>query len=269
MNHIYTQMKVGKSQVGGSLYNKVSTNETGILNRQKSSLYKVVLFFLGGILFTPTLWSQSFLHDMKSRFRFVQPSQGTLISGFAPMIELEGVNGQADADTLGFDQTQEVFRLGLLNEYGLNNYDEKLLQYRERQQQFLAAGVLPIGLVDVQYREANPALERQNRVSITDDSSFRFDLNGYDDAVYLSKYLFSAVLPLQQIRTEVDFAVLDSQLVISSFSNWRSLKWKWVGEGKTINVEWNVPFHLPKNGAGGPVLGSLQCEVAESDAWWI
>ena len=266
MKYNYTQMKVGKSQVGGSLYNKVSTNETGILNRQKSSLYKVFLFFLGGILFTPTLWSQSFLHDMKSRFRFVQPSQGTLISGFAPMIELEGVNGQADADTLGFDQTQEVFRLGLLNEYGLNNYDEKLLQYRERQQQFLAAGVLPIGLVDVQYQEANPALERQNRVSITDDSSFRFDLNGYDDAVYLSKYLFSAVLPLQQIRTEVDFAVLDSQLVISSFSNWRNLKWKWVGGGKTINVEWNVPFHLPKNGAGGPVLGSLQCEVAESDA---
>ena len=92
MNHIYTQKKLGKSQVSGSLYNKVSTNETGILNRQKSSLYNVVLFFLGGILFTPTLWSQSFLHDMKSRFRFVQPSQGTLISGFAPMIELEGVN---------------------------------------------------------------------------------------------------------------------------------------------------------------------------------
>ena len=266
MNHIYTQNKVGKSSVSGSLYNKVSTNETGILNRQKSSLYKVVLFFLGGILFAPTLWSQSFLHDMKSRFRFVQPSQGTLISGFAPMIELEGVNGQADADTLGFDQTQEVFRLGLLNEYGLNNYDAKVLSYRARQQQFLAAGVLPIGLVDVQYQEANPALERQNRVSLTDDSSFRFDLNGYDDAVYLSKYLFSAVLPLQQIRTEVDFAVLDSQLVISSFSNWRNLKWKWVGGGKTINVEWNVPFPLPKNGAGGPVLGSLQCEVAETDA---
>ncbi len=265
MNQNYTQNQVKKSRSAAFSLNRNGTHGQVVSHKQKSALYKVLLFFIGGILFTPALWSQSFLHDMKSRFRFVQPSQGTLISGFAPMIELEGANGQADADTLGFDQTQEVFRLGLLNEYGLNHYDARLLKYRERQQQFLAAGLLPIGLVDVQYQEANPALERQNRVSITDDSSFRFDLNGYDGAVYLSKYLFSAVLPLQQIRTDVDFAILDSQLVISSFSNWRNLKWKWVGGGKTIPVELNVPFRLPKNGVGGPVLGSLQCEVAETD----
>ena len=180
MNHFYTKRTAKKSRFGKTLCYKVGANKTQVLNRQKSSFYKLVLFIIGGILFTPTIWAQSFLHDMKSRFRYIQPREGTLISGFAPMMEIEGINGQADADTLGFEATQEVFRLGLLNEYGINKYDLQRAKYQERQEEFIGIGVLPIGLVDIKYQVANPALERQNRVSISDDSSYRFDLNGFD-----------------------------------------------------------------------------------------
>lgn len=265
MNHFYTKRTAKKSRFGKTLCYKVGANKTQVLNRQKSSFYKLVLFIIGGILFTPTIWAQSFLHDMKSRFRYIQPREGTLISGFAPMMEIEGINGQADADTLGFEATQEVFRLGLLNEYGINKYDLQRAKYQERQEEFIGIGVLPIGLVDIKYQVANPALERQNRVSISDDSSYRFDLNGFDDEVYQLKYLLSAVLPLNQVRTELEFAILDSQLVISSFPNWRRLKWKWIGAGKTVSIDWNVPFRIPRNMNGGPIIGSLQCEVSETD----
>lgn len=265
MNQNYTQNQVKKSHTAAFLLNRNGTHGQVISRKQKSPLYKVLLFFIGGILFTPALWSQSFLHEMNARFRHIQPKEDPLISGFMPQIDLEGINGQADADTIDYNVSQEAFRLALLHQYGIDRYDSMDGRYRKRQQQFLANGVVPIGLVDIRYQELNPALERQSRIVPSDDSSFRLDLSGYDEAVYLSKYLLSVVLPVKQIRSEVQFAVLDSQLVLSSFSNWRTMKWFWVGAGRRMALEWNVPFILPKSGSGGLVLGSLQCEVSEND----
>ena len=266
MNQIYTQKK-GVYMDWRAAYNiNVGFARNYCLNRFRTLNLKVLLLFLLGIFNATSLWSQTFLEEMNARFRYIQPSESPLISSFLPRLDIEGINGQADADTVGYETSQETFRLALLHQYGVKNYDSMSTAYSKRQQSFIAAGVLPLGVIDIEYKQVNPKLEYENRMKILDDSSFRFDLNGYKGEVYQSKYLLSTVIPLSKFRTDLQFAILDSQLVLSTFSNWRNLKWKWVSDNQSIELDWNVPFKLPKSGVGGMVLGSLECEVSETDS---
>ncbi len=265
MNHNYYQKTRRESGFFWALYNKVSRKYESILTHKESPFKKVLLFFIGGILFTPALWSQSFLEEMNARFRYVQPKDGPLISSFIPMVNLDGMGGQQDSDTSNYETSQETLRLALLQQYGIAHYDSMRLIYEARQQQFLANGVIALGIVDMRYQDVNPLLEQEGRITIGDDSSFRFNLNGFTESVYLEKYLLSVVSPIERLRSDVVFAVLDSQLVLSNFHDWKNMNWMWVSGDTRIHIDWNVPFMLPKTGAGGPIVGTLQCELAENN----
>ena len=266
MNQIYTQKRGVYLYLRAAYFKQVGLAKNYFLRRFKTPTLKVFLLFLLGIINATSLWSQTFLEEMNARFRYIQPSESPLISSFLPRLDIDGINGQADADTIVFETSQEALRLALLHQHGIKNYDSMSKAYSKRQQLFMAAGVLPVGIIDIEYKDPNPKLKFENRVQILDDSSFRFDLIDFKGDVYLSKYLLSAVIPLSKIRSDVEFAILDSQLVLSTFPNWRNLKWKWVSEKETIELDWNVPFKLPKPSPGGAVLGSLECEILETDS---
>jgi hypothetical protein len=261
MMYNYTTKTTTKNAFFTTLYNKVIVTRISRVNPRRGSSWIFFFLFFGEVLFPARGFSQSLLEDHYNKHQHIQPKSGVLLSSFGMLVDVEGMNGEPGADTIDFERGQEAFRLGLLQRFGLKNYDAMREKFVARQQQHIANGVVPIGLVDMQYTDVNPALARESRIHLDDDSNYRFQLVGYKETVYQDKYMFSVVLPVASVRSEVQFAVLDSQLVLSSFSDWKQLKWKWVMNGTTINLQWNVPFMIPRKGDGGEVLGFLMAEV--------
>lgn len=211
------------------------------------------------------LSSQTLLKDVQYQFEKITPSSGELISRFLPRVDLRNFNGQADADTADYESTQDIRRLALLNKYGIDGFRLADSINKSRQQYWLERRVLPLGVSDFKYKVINPALANTGKVSRDGDSVFQIDLGGFHGEMYHDMYALSAYSPVERVRTDMDSIVLDSQLVLSSFDNWKDLKWSLLIHGKKYSLEWNKPTFIDWEGLPIDVDIRIQTEIDKTD----
>ena len=144
-------------------------NELYLRTREKrfvvfDSLKVIVCFAALWLGIQSPLLSQGLELQMLEKFKKIQPSNGTLINTWMPIIETEPINGTNEDWTATFTDGEEIERLGLLLKYGSENLNSIDSIRRNIKGQHILDNTIPLSLVDVYYQKLNPMLEQSNRI---------------------------------------------------------------------------------------------------------
>ncbi len=176
-------------------------------------------------------------------YRDIRPNGSELWNAFEPDFSIESFSGGSQVAVVNFELSQEVLRSSLQYKYGLESYIERDSIWQDRVEKHIANGVYPIGLVDLRVQHINPALLNSGLRLSADSSRYELNLDGFVAPIFQESYLFASVLPLERMRNDVEWMVLDSNLYVSNFHKPEKIRVR--VNSTTIWVEWNVPFKVP------------------------
>ncbi len=176
-------------------------------------------------------------------YRDIRPQGTELWNAFEPEIELEDLSGGSNAKAVNFELSQEVLRSTLQYKHGLDAYIEQDSIWQACVDNHIEHGIYPIGLIDLRIQRINPLLVNSGLRISTDSTRYELNLDGFVAPIFQENYLFSAVLPTERMRNDVEWMVLDSNLYISNFHKPERIRIR--VNSTTLWVEWNVPFRVP------------------------
>jgi hypothetical protein len=247
----------------------LNTTQIGIICCSISSVFKSSLFFIviktwlfkhfNLLKYSLFLWlffsqftalkAQTLFESLQPKYRSIQPAQGRLIESSIVSKEIYKLNGALSSDTSSYDLGREALRQVMTMEYGndLSMLDIKDSIWKAKEREYIGQNILPIGIIDYEYFKISDELVAANRLKVSDkDSSFYFDLNGYSGALHQKGYCFTIVLPIEYLRTDVEFGIIDSNLFFSNLPTSKSDVIRLAVGDEVIEVKWNVPFLLPR-----------------------
>ncbi len=178
-----------------------------------------------------------------SRFKHIKPMGTELWNAFEPDFDASNFNGGGACYAVNHEISQEILRSALQYKYGLENYREQDSIWQERIYGYLEQGIFPIGVVDLRFNEINPVLLKAGLRWSADSSHYELNLDGFADPIFKENYVFAGILPIERMRNDVEWMVLDSAMWVSNFNKPEKIRVRLNQE--VLWVEWNVPFKVP------------------------
>lgn len=228
--------------------------DSGILQRKFIPTWKLVSSIIAVSIFGDGLLAQTSETDDPSHFkthadrtydmyRDIRPSGSELWNAFEPDFAIESFSGGSQVAPVNFELSQEILRTSLQYKYGLDAYYRIDSIWQNRVEKHIENGVYPIGLVDLRIQQIHPTLLNAGLRMSADSSRYELNLDGYVAPIFQENYLFASVLPVERMRNDVEWMVLDSNLYVSNFHKPEKIRVR--VNSTTIWVEWNVPFKVP------------------------
>lgn len=275
MIHSYTQKQILNAVQVGIIWCRISFVFKSNLFSQKMKNWLFKQFYL--LKYSLFLWlffsqisdlkSQTLFEALQSKYSSIQPPNGRIIESSIVTKEIYKLNGELYSDTTSYAASREALRQVMATEYG-NNL--KMMHFKDsiwnaKEMEYIGRNILPIGVIDYEYFKISDELVAANRLKVSDiDSSFYFNVNGYSGSLHQKGYCFTIVLPVEYLRTDMEYGVIDRDLFFTNLptSN-NDVIYLSIGD-EVIEARWNVPFLLPRV-SGNSLLIHFMKDVLPND----
>ncbi len=177
-----------------------------------------------------------------SRFKHIKPQGTELWNAFEPDFDASKYNGGSACQVVNYEISQEILRSALQYSYGLESYRERDSIWQERVYDYLEQGIFPLSVVDLRFNEINPALLKAGLRWSADSLHYELNLDGFAEPIFKENYIFAGILPIERMRNDVEWMVLDSTMWLSNFNKPEKVRVRLNNE--VLWVEWNVPFKV-------------------------
>jgi len=275
MIHSYTQKQSLNAGQIGIIWYRISFVFKSNLLSQKMKNWLFKQFYL--LKYSLFLWlfftqisdlkSQTLFEALQPKYSSIQPANGRLIESSIVSREIYKLNGELYSDTTSYTGGREALRQVMAAEYG-NNLDLLHLKdsiWNAKEMEYIGQNILPIGIIDYEYFKISDELIAANRLKVKDtDSTFYFDVNGYNGPLHQKGYCFTIVLPVEYLRTDMEYGIIDKDLVFTNFpKSDNDVFYLAIGD-EVIEARWNVPFLLPRV-SGSSMLFHFMKDVLPND----
>lgn len=192
------------------------------------------------------LHAQGILGNFEKQFNKIQPPSGKCIESALPIIDIGRMNAQLNADTVDYEDGLEAFRQLTRISVNSNQENDSVWNYRDSiMGDYIKQNILPITVLDYHYLVINDTLKNESRILFNDqDSSFEFNLDGYNHGIYQRKSCLATILPMDKVRTDFDRLVLDERLIFGNRDRSKLTNCKLKMGSKVIPIQLNVPVPI-------------------------
>ncbi len=199
--------------------------------------------FSQGLSFGEGEFGRTHADEVYEMYRDIRMPGREIWNSFEPDVDMSDYGGGKMSKSITFEKSQEILRAALQYRYGLLEYYKRDSIWQERVVEQLERGVYPLGLVDLRYLEINPLLMRSGFRIAADSSRYELNLEGFVAPILTENYICAAIIPVERMRSDVEWMVLDSNLWLSNFHKPEKVRIRI--NSTTMWVEWNVAFRVP------------------------